>query len=186
MKKEKNLLLTPYAKIVSATAAVVNVDNPCGQVQPAAKVRISSRVRYSARTSSLSKTSSNESTTSVSEEPEPSKYAYVYEFNTHNAKNTRNKYCDHQGCIFFDSPEDKDVEFSLLLMTVNTPEWLQHDNLEHHNRVAYVSRDKKSIHYEAWAIAPTWNGCEYRHVGFADIHDRTFFLAVGDGEVYLV
>jgi hypothetical protein len=71
-------------------------------------------------------------------------------------------------------------------MTVNTPEWLQDESLAHPGRPSFPSNCRRLIQFEALTITSTGRKNEYRRIGFADIHDRYFFVDTKDVKVDLV
>jgi hypothetical protein len=204
LEGEENLRLTKYGKFLSASVTATNAANPWGQIEPGATLRIASRVRHGAHTSSqlecFSKTPSLlecSSNGSVIEDLEDSatrgeSYSYKFAIPEEKLSSTEESTAQsetgdtHQGCIRLDSPEEWDVGFSLLLMTVNTPEWLQDESLAHPSRFACTCECGLELQYNALAIASTGNPNEYRRIGYAEIHDRSFFVGTSDIEINLV
>jgi hypothetical protein len=195
--KGEELILSKHAKILSATVRPASEKNPFGQIEPGAIVRIASRIRHGGRTGSPSESSNNASTESGNSQAfDAIENTYLYEFSVYQGVEstaeqvstdlTRLHVHDHQGCIALDTPEDREVEFSLLLMIANAPEWLRDDTFAHPSRPAYCAPDGRLIQFEALAIAATGRRGEYRRIGFAWINDRRFFVGTRDVEVYLV
>ena len=152
----ENLKLTKYGKILSASVTATTAVNPWGQIEPGATLRIASRVRHGAHTGSQLDCSSKapsllerSSNGSVIEDLEDSvirgdSYSYEFAIPKENLSSTEESTAHsetgntNQGCIRLDPPEEWDVGFSLLLMTVNTPEWLQDEILAHSSRPSYT------------------------------------------------
>jgi hypothetical protein len=92
----------------------------------------------------------------------------------------------HDGCIILDTAADIDVEFSLLLISVDTPGWIEDEDFDLPDEHAWCSGDEIAIAFGALAVTATGRPNEYRRIGYADIHDRRFFAGTRDVEISLI
>ncbi len=92
----------------------------------------------------------------------------------------------HDGCVILDSAEDLEVEFSLLLISVDARGWIEDEDFDIPDEHALSSNDQLAVAFEALAVVATGGVNEYRRIGFADIHDRRFFAGTQDIEINLI